>query len=99
MTTAAETSLPAAAAVPVEIPLETEVPEELPRSIARLFWLFARPYRAIVVCMLLASLSLRALSVMQFYAMKRIVDTAVHANLRAPGAWALLRPPLLAFFA
>jgi len=95
MTTAAETGLPAAAAIPVE----TEVPEELPRSIVRLFWLFARPYRAIVVCMLLASLSLRALSVMQFYAMKRIVDTAVHADLRAPGAWGLLRPPLLGFFA
>jgi ABC-type multidrug transport system fused ATPase/permease subunit len=95
MTTAAETALPAAAAVPVE----TEVPEEVPRSIMRLFWLFARPYRATVVCMLLASLSLRALSVMQFYAMKRIVDTAVHANLRAPGAWGLLRQPLLAFFA
>jgi ABC-type multidrug transport system fused ATPase/permease subunit len=93
MTTAAET-FPAAAEIPV-----TEVPEELPRSIVRLFWLFARPYRATVVCMLLASLSLRALSVMQFYAMKRIVDTAVHANLRAPGAWGLLWPPLLAFFA
>jgi ABC-type multidrug transport system fused ATPase/permease subunit len=94
MTTAAEASLPAAAEIPV-----TEVPEELPRSIVRLFWLFARPYRAIVVCMLLASLSLRALSVLQFYAMKRIVDTAVHANLRAPGSWSLLRAPLLEFFA
>ena len=94
MTTAAETALPVVA----ETPVETEVPEELPRSIVRLFWLFARPYRTTVVCMMLASLSLRALSVMQFYAMKRIVDTAVRANLRAPGAWGLLRPPLLAFF-
>ncbi|HSS37587.1 MAG TPA: ABC transporter transmembrane domain-containing protein, partial [Polyangia bacterium] len=77
----------------------TEVPEELPRSIVRLFWLFARPHRAAVLCMIAAALSLRALSVMQFYAMKRIVDTAVHADLHAPGVWAVLRPPLLSFFA
>jgi ABC-type multidrug transport system fused ATPase/permease subunit len=77
----------------------TEVPDELPRSIVRLFWLFARPHRATVVCMMLAALSLRALSVMQFYAMKRIIDTALRADLHAPGVWSVLRPPLLAFFA
>ena len=38
-----------------------EVPDELPRSIFRLFWLFARPHRATVVLMMVASLSLRAL--------------------------------------
>ena len=44
----------------------TEVPDELPRSIARLFWLFARGRRATVLLMMLLSLSLRALSVLQF---------------------------------
>ncbi|HVZ88780.1 MAG TPA: ABC transporter ATP-binding protein [Polyangia bacterium] len=81
-----------------ELP-STEVPDELPRSIVRLFWLFARPHRVTVLFMMLAALSLRALSVLQFYAMKRIVDTAVRADLHAPGAWGLLRPPLLDFFA
>ncbi|HVV49681.1 MAG TPA: ABC transporter ATP-binding protein [Polyangia bacterium] len=76
----------------------TEVPDELPRSILRLFWLFARGHRATVLLMMLAALSLRGLSVMQFYAMKRIVDTAVRADLHAPGAWGLLRVPLLQFF-
>ena len=38
-----------------------EVPDELPRSIFRLFWLFARPHRAMVLLMMAASLSLRAL--------------------------------------
>ena len=75
-----------------------EVPDELPRSIFRLFWLFARPHRATVLLMMVASLSLRALSVLQFYAMKRIVDTAVGLDLRAPGAWRALRPPLFGFF-
>src|SRR5882672_888969 len=75
-----------------------EVPDELPRSILRLFWLFARPHRAAVLLMMVASLSLRALSVLQFYAMKRIVDTAVTLDLRAPGAWRAVRPPLLVFF-
>jgi len=32
-------------------------------------------------------------------AMKRIIDTAVRADLHAPGVWSVLRPPLLAFFA
>ena len=69
----------------------TEVPDELPRSIVRLFWLFARGRRATVLLMMLFSLSLRALSVLQFYAMKRIVDTAVRADLHAPGAWGVVR--------
>ena len=76
-----------------------EVPDELPRSILRLFWLFARPHRTTVVLMMVASLSLRGLVVMQFYAMKRIIDTAVRLDLRAPGVWRELRSPLLGFFA
>jgi ABC-type multidrug transport system fused ATPase/permease subunit len=94
-------ALAAAAAAPEEPPVElptTEVPDELPRSIIRLFWLFARGHRVTVILMMLASLSLRALSVLQFYAMKRIIDTAVHANLHAPGAWSLLRGSLWQFF-
>jgi ATP-binding cassette, subfamily B, bacterial len=82
---------------PAELPV-TEVPDALPRSIPRLFWLFARPHRVTVVFMMLASLSLRALSVLQFYAMKTIIDTAVRLDLGAPGAWRALRPPLFAFF-
>jgi ATP-binding cassette subfamily B protein len=77
----------------------TEVPDELPRSIVRLFWLFARGRRATVLLMMLMALSLRALSVLQFYAMKRIVDTAVRADLHAPGAWAVVSAPLFQFFA
>ncbi len=75
-----------------------EVPDELPRSILGLFWLFARPHRAMVLLMMAASLSLRALLVLQFYAMKRIVDTAVRLDLHAPDAWRALRPPLFSFF-
>jgi hypothetical protein len=77
----------------------TEVPDELPRSIVRLFWLFARGRRVTVLLMMLLALSLRALSVLQFYAMKRIVDTAVHVDLHAPGAWGVVRAPLFQFFA
>src|SRR5689334_3185174 len=76
-----------------------EVPDELPRSILRLFWLFARPHRAIVLLMMMASLSLRGLLVMQFYAMKRIIDTAVRLDLRSAAVWRELRSPLLGFFA
>ncbi|HLK89459.1 MAG TPA: ABC transporter ATP-binding protein [Polyangia bacterium] len=88
---------PASGEPPIGLPA-TEVPDELPRSILRLFWLFARGRRATVILMMLASLSLRALSVLQFYAMKRIVDTAVHADLHAAGAWAVVRGPLWQFF-
>jgi ABC-type multidrug transport system fused ATPase/permease subunit len=77
----------------------TEVPEVLPRSIVRLFWLFARPYRTRVFLLMLASLSLRTLSVLQFWAMKRIIDTAAHADLHAPGVWGVLWKPLADFFA
>jgi ABC-type multidrug transport system fused ATPase/permease subunit len=80
-------------------PLVTEVPETLPRSIFRLFWLFAGPYRRTVVFMMMASLSLRALSVLQFYATKRIIDTATKLDLHAPGAWSALLQPLFGFFA
>ena len=76
-----------------------EVPETLPTSIVRLFWLFAGPHRATVLLMMLASLSLRTLSVLQYYAMKRIVDAAVRANLHVPGIWKTLRLPLVQFFA
>jgi ABC-type multidrug transport system fused ATPase/permease subunit len=77
----------------------TEVPEVLPRSIVRLFWLFARPYRTRVFLLMLASLLLRTLSVLQFWAMKRIIDTAAHADLHTPGVWAVLWKPLADFFA
>jgi ATP-binding cassette subfamily B protein len=80
-------------------PLDTEVPETLPRSIWRLFALFARPHRGTVILMMGASISLRALSVLQFYAVKRIVDTAARADLRAAGAWNGLVRPLFGFFA
>jgi ATP-binding cassette subfamily B protein len=80
-------------------PIVTEVPDTLPRSIVALFWLFARPYATTVVLMMVASISLRALSVLQFYAAKRIVDTAARTDLHAPGAWGVLMRPLLQFFA
>jgi ABC-type multidrug transport system fused ATPase/permease subunit len=80
-------------------PLVTEVPEVLPRSILRLFWLFARPYRATVLLMMVASVSLRALSILQYYAIKGVIDAATRIDLHAPGAWAALLRPLLAFFA
>jgi ABC-type multidrug transport system fused ATPase/permease subunit len=51
-----------------------------------------------VLLMMLGALSLRGLSVLQFYAMKRIIDTAVGANLRAAGAWNVVRAPLSGFF-
>ena len=80
-------------------PTATEVPETLPRSILRLFWLFARPHRTTVIFMMVASVSLRALSVLQFYATKRIVDTAAGVDLHSSGAWNGLVRPLLGFFA
>jgi ABC-type multidrug transport system fused ATPase/permease subunit len=76
-----------------------EVPETLPRSIFALFWLFARPYATNVGLMMLASISLRVLSVLQFYAAKRIVDTATQTDLHATDAWGVLVRPLLQFFA
>jgi ATP-binding cassette subfamily B protein len=76
-----------------------EIPEMLPRSIFALFWLFARPYATNVGLMMLASISLRALSVLQFYAAKRIVDTATQTDLHATDAWGVLVRPLLQFFA
>jgi ATP-binding cassette subfamily B protein len=76
----------------------TEVPEILPRSIVRLFWLFARPFAIPVVCMMIASVSLRAFSVLQFYATKQIIDTATRIDLHAPGAWRALARPLVGFF-
>jgi ABC-type multidrug transport system fused ATPase/permease subunit len=75
-----------------------EVPETLPRSIFALFWLFARPYATNVALMMVASVTLRGLSVLQFYAAKRIVDTATQTDLHAPDAWAVLARPLLQFF-
>jgi ATP-binding cassette, subfamily B, bacterial len=80
-------------------PLVTEVADTLPASIFRLFWLFARPYRAIILLMMASSVSLRALSVLQFYATKRIVDTAVAIDLHTPAAWTSAVRPLLDFFA
>jgi ABC-type multidrug transport system fused ATPase/permease subunit len=80
-------------------PIVTEVPETLPRSIVRLFWLFARPFGTTVVLMVVSSVSIRALSVLQNYATKRIIDTAVRIDLHAPGAWHELMRPLFGFFA
>jgi ABC-type multidrug transport system fused ATPase/permease subunit len=77
----------------------TEVPETLPRSIVALFWLFARPFRRTIFLMMASAVSLRALSVLLYYATKRIVDTAARADLHAGGAWHVLLPPLLGFFA
>jgi len=79
-------------------PLDTEVPETLPRSIFRLFALFARPYRTTILVTMAASFSLRALSVLQFYAVKRIVDTATGIDFHAHGSWSHLARPLLGFF-
>ena len=76
-----------------------EVPEVLPASIVRLFWLFARPFRVPIVFLMLASLTLRALAVLQFHAMKGIIDTAARTDLHAPGVWAVLWGPLSDFFA
>jgi ATP-binding cassette subfamily B protein len=76
----------------------TEVPETLPRSIIRLFWLFARPHRTTVILMMAASVSLRALSVLQFYATKQIVDTATRIDLHASHAWSGFVRPMSAFF-
>jgi ABC-type multidrug transport system fused ATPase/permease subunit len=75
-----------------------EAPETLPRSIVRLFWLFAGPYRAKILLMMTAALSLRALSVLQFYATKGIIDAAARLDLHAPSVWQSLRRPLAAFF-
>jgi ABC-type multidrug transport system fused ATPase/permease subunit len=80
-------------------PHVTEVAEELPRSIVRLFLLFARPYRWTIAMMMAASLSLRALSVLQVYATKGIVDAAARVGLRSPDAWATVAGPLEFFFA
>jgi ATP-binding cassette subfamily B protein len=80
-------------------PHATEVAEELPRSIFRLFWLFARPYRGTIAMLMVASLSLRAISVLQVYATKRIVDAASRIGAHSPDAWASVVGPLAFFFA
>jgi ATP-binding cassette, subfamily B, bacterial len=77
----------------------TEVLETLPRSIVALFWLFARPFGKTIFLLMASSVSLRGLSVLQYYATKRIVDTATRIDLHAGGAWHGLVRPLLGFFA
>jgi len=76
----------------------TEVPDVLPRSIVALFWLFARPFAKTIVLMMASAVSLRALSVLQYYATKRIVDTASSIDVHRDGAWRALVHPLLGFF-
>jgi ATP-binding cassette subfamily B protein len=77
----------------------TEVLDTLPRSIVALFWLFARPFAKTIFLLMASSVSLRALSVLQYYATKRIVDTATRIDLHAGGAWHELLHPILGFFA
>lgn len=45
-----------------------------------------------------ASVSLRAFSVLQFYATKQIIDTATWTDLHSPGAWRAVARPLVGFF-
>jgi ABC-type multidrug transport system fused ATPase/permease subunit len=84
---------------PASEPVLTEVAETLPRSIVRLFWLFARPYRATVGLLMMSSVLLRAMSVLQVYGTKRILDAATRIDVHAPNPWRVALRPLFEFFA
>jgi ABC-type multidrug transport system fused ATPase/permease subunit len=79
--------------------VSTEIPEALPRSIVALFWLFARPFARPILLMMASGVVIRTLSVLQYYALKRIVDTATRLDVHQVGAWRELARPLIAFFA
>ncbi|MBV9948373.1 MAG: ABC transporter ATP-binding protein, partial [Myxococcales bacterium] len=80
-------------------PLVTEVAGTLPRSIVRLFLLFARPYRATIALMMVSSVLLRAMSVLQVYGTKQILDAATRIDVHTPDAWRAALRPLFEFFA
>jgi ABC-type multidrug transport system fused ATPase/permease subunit len=78
-------------------PVVTEVLETLPRSILRLFWLFARPFMWTVISLMVASICLRVIGVAQVYATKMIVDTAVALDGNFTTAWQQMVTPLALF--
>lgn len=75
-------------------PVVAEVPDTLPKSIIKLFLLFARPHLWAVCLMLLASMLLRGIGVMQVYASKMIVDTAITLDRTSGQAWQVMLHPL-----
>jgi len=78
-------------------PTVTEVPVSLPRSILQLFWLFVRPYRLTIIALFFMSMALRWIGIAQVYSTKLIVDTAMHLDRSAPGAWQAMFHPLAMF--
>ncbi len=73
--------------------IKIEVPEELPRSIFRMFAFFAKPFWLAIVLQLLASVILRALTTFQIYAAKNVADVAMVTDLKRPDAFATLFHP------
>lgn len=75
-------------------PVTAEVPDTLPKSIFRLFLLFAGPHLWAVCLMLFTSMLLRAVGVMQVYASKMIIDAAIGLDRSAAVAWQTMMHPL-----
>lgn len=78
-------------------PVTAEVPDTLPKSILKLFWLFARPYAWAACLMVLMAMSLRGIGVLQVYASKMIIDTAIGLDRSSPQAWQTMMHPLFIF--
>lgn len=78
----------------VTSPVTAEVVDTLPKSIFRLFILFARPHLWAVCLMVLMSMCLRGISVLQVYASKLIVDAAITLDRTSGQAWAVMAHPL-----
>lgn len=79
-----------------------EVPDELPRRISGLFWLFARPFKWPILLQLLMSTVLFVVISMQIYTAKNVADTAMKVDLSRPDAFWLVFEPfkvMLALFA
>jgi ATP-binding cassette, subfamily B, bacterial len=78
-----------------EQPQVSEVLTALPRSILRLFWLFARPFAFSVTAQIGCALLLRLSGVGQVYATKLIVDAAMGLTALTAAAWPILAAPFL----
>jgi ABC-type multidrug transport system fused ATPase/permease subunit len=79
--------------------VELEIPDELPRRILPLFWMFARPFKWPILWQLLMSVTLFVIISMQIYAAKNIADTAMTVDTNNPQAfWLVFEPFKLMLF-
>lgn len=73
--------------------IKVEVPDELPRSILKMFAFFAKPFWLAIVLQLVAGVMLRVLTTLQIYVAKNVADVAMVTDLKRPDAFTLLFHP------